>query len=400
MKKQGGAYFKIVTIVLAVLLVSYVLFSAVFLSGSNFTTEPAVLCEVGDGLTVSGFVVRSEQIVLTDERLTVCERSEGEWVGGGQSIATAYQSAQARQLRLELSSLRAQLEQLNYAAAGTGDDASLSTQIQNLLVRLSESTAQRDFEEMRAVSEQLRPLVLRSGVDESDSAELSARIAELSARIETLESSAQTETIAVSAPVSGYYSAEADGYETLLTPETILELSPGALEAFEAKKTDERVIGVLSTGQKWYFAAVISEDYAGQCKSRSSLTVSFSAQTLREVKMTVERVSDAENGKCVLVLSCEKHLQEVTALRRQSAELAFRSYEGLRVPKSALYVIDGETGVYILQNRMAKWKPVEILYEYGDDYLVKWDDSSTANLWPQDEIILTNREIENGMVME
>lgn len=401
MKKQGGAYFKIVTVVLAVLLTSYVLFSAFFRGESgNFTIEVAALCEVGDGLTVSGFAVRSEQPVETDEMLTVCERSEGEWVGGGQTIATAYQSAAARQRRLELASLRAQLEQLTYAASETGDDAALDAQIRALLLRLAEQTAQQNFDEMRDIAAQLQPLVLRSEVSGSDAQELSARIAELSARIAELESAAEEEPVAVTAPVSGYFSEEADGFESLLTPETIFTLTPSQLENLEPQRVSERTVGTLSTGQKWYFTAVIPEERAAQCRERTTLTVNFSVQGLREIKMRVERVSDAENGQCVLVLSYEKFLGEVTALRRLGADITFRSYEGLRVPKSALYVIDGETGVYILQNRMAKWKSVEILYEYGDDYLVKWDSSSTANLWPQDEIILTNRQIENGTVME
>lgn len=46
-----------------------------------------------------------------------------------------------------------------------------------------------------------------------------------------------------------------------------------------------------------------------------------------------------------------------------------------------------------------QWKPVEILYEYGDGYVVELDKSSTNNLWPGDEIILTSENITDGKVM-
>ena len=48
----------------------------------------------------------------------------------------------------------------------------------------------------------------------------------------------------------------------------------------------------------------------------------------------------------------------------------------------------------------ARWKPVEILYAYGDGYVVELDQSSTGNLWPGDDIILTSDDIEDGKVME
>ena len=102
----------------------------------------------------------------------------------------------------------------------------------------------------------------------------------------------------------------------------------------------------------------------------------------------------------MLVLSCEKMLQNVTALRKQTVDIVFDTYKGLRVPKAAIYYIDGETGVYILESARADWKEVEIVYEYGNDYLVKWDDSDTDNLWPKDEIILTSEDIKDGKVME
>ena len=48
----------------------------------------------------------------------------------------------------------------------------------------------------------------------------------------------------------------------------------------------------------------------------------------------------------------------------------------------------------------ARFKPVNILYEYADGYVVELDKSDTDNLWPEDEIILTSDDIYNGKVLE
>ena len=63
MKKQGDLYLKIISIVLAAVVLAYVLFSVLFSSGSSYALTAAVRCEVGDGQTVSGFVVRSEKLL-------------------------------------------------------------------------------------------------------------------------------------------------------------------------------------------------------------------------------------------------------------------------------------------------------------------------------------------------
>ena len=66
----------------------------------------------------------------------------------------------------------------------------------------------------------------------------------------------------------------------------------------------------------------------------------------------------------------------------------------------AIYATEeGQSGVYVLEGAEAKWKSIHILFDNGDSFIVELDKSSTKNLWPEDEIILTTGEIFNGKVM-
>ena len=86
MDKQGALYFKLLTGVFLLVLVGYGL-------GKLFPGEPAYelystqICEVGDGITVSGFAVRYESLLYSREKPTFLSL-EGQWVGGGQTLAT------------------------------------------------------------------------------------------------------------------------------------------------------------------------------------------------------------------------------------------------------------------------------------------------------------------------
>ena len=109
---------------------------------------------------------------------------------------------------------------------------------------------------------------------------------------------------------------------------------------------------------------------------------------------------DPLTGKGLLVLSCTQYIQNVTLLRQQSADVVFNSYQGLRVPKDAVRVEDGgQTGVYVLEGATARWKPITILHDNGESYVVELDKTSTANLWPGDEVIIHAKNLYDGKVV-
>lgn len=404
MRKQGEFYLKLISILLAVVIAAYVLFSVILNSGSSYALETAVYCEVGDGVTVSGFVVRSEEVLVSNAPIVVCELTEGERIGGGQRVATGYQSGSARENREELNSLKKQRDQLAYAAEGSDSSnaAALDGEISGMIVNLAVQTSQQRFSAARATASELEPLVLRRSVSGDDSALIRQRISDIDQRISVLSAQTSTGATAITVAESGYFSEQTDGLERILTPERVETMSLSELRALEEGEysAPDHAIGRLIQGQKWYFIAEIPQARAEQCEEGDRLTVNFADGALQGLRMRVERIGAAEDGSCVIVLSCEKMLQNVTALRRQTVDIVFDTYEGLRVPKAAIYYVNGETGVYILESARADWKKVEILFEYGNDYLVRWDDSDTDNLWPKDEIILTAEDISDGKVME
>ena len=93
-------------------------------------------------------------------------------------------------------------------------------------------------------------------------------------------------------------------------------------------------------------------------------------------------------------------MQSVTLLRQQTADVVFTAYSGLRVPKEAVRVDEsGQPGVYVREGAAAKWKPISILHDNGESYVVEYDRGSTANLWPGDEVIVTAKNLYDGKVV-
>ena len=204
------------------------------------------------------------------------------------------------------------------------------------------------------------------------------------------------------APRSGLYSAVTDGYETVLTPESILSLTPSAYENITANGTTSGT-GKLIYGDMWHFVSCMDESDAAILEEGRTLTLRFAKGRAAVTKGTVERISTPENGKVVVIFSCEKFLSNTTLLRLQTAEIILESFSGIRIPKTALRVGEnGETGIYCRSGLFARYKPVEVVYTGTDYCLVKGGDpaaSALATLREGDEVIVTAADLYDGKVV-
>ena len=403
MKKQGELYLKIISIVIAAVVAAYVLFSVFLSKGSSYAIESAVRCEVGDGQTVSGFVVRSEKLLRTDHDIVVCELAEGDRVGGGQRVATVYTDEAAYAQRRELLELETQLAQLRYAAAGTqeGPSLALDERIDELLLQNAHLVATGQLDAANSLSADLQSAILRADVSDKENARIEERMNSIRDAIASLSGQAGG-TEAVTVTSSGYFSQVVDGYEEVLTPESLEDMSLSSLRTLSPKNLSgsQGAIGRLILGQSWYFVTEVPTERLAGCSVGERLTVNFSSTAALSRIMTIHRIGESEEGSCILVLTCDRGLQQMTTSRDLTADIVFQTYTGLYVPVQALYYLDGSPGVYVLEGIRAQWKEVQILYAYDDGYVVAEDKSSTNNLWPGDEIILTSEDIHDGKVME
>ena len=208
--------------------------------------------------------------------------------------------------------------------------------------------------------------------------------------------------------MSGTYSAVADGYESVLTPEVLETMTPSQLSS-AAPQSVSTTVGKLIQGSAWYFAANVNEKDAASLKENSRLTLRMASGVGFDLPVTLTRISAAENGKCLIVLKSTRYLSYMTLLREQNAELIISAYDGLRVPKNALRVDEnGVSGVYCLVGRVAYFKPVSIVYQGSDYCLVEpgtieaatESQKSLYTLRPNDEVIVSAGELYNGKVVD
>lgn len=403
LSKSGKFYNRIIVLIAVAALLLYAGYMALNYFRDPLSTILAVEASVSEGRSVEGWVVREEQLLTSSSAITVPERSEGEKVGAGQVVAMGYSDADAQTRQDQIELLSAQLEQLTYAttvAAEAGDTTSLDDAVFQQLTAWAKLTASQSLSESVDVSTALKGLILRHGADDGALTALNSQIAQIQSQLTSLETQAVGDTTSINAPVAGYFSADVDGYEQVLTPELLSTMSIAQLESLEPAAISSNAFGRLIPSSRWYYVAAVPTENLKELDVNDTATVQFAISGSESLPMQVERLGDDENGQSLLVLSSESSLQSVTLLRRQQADIILRSHHGLRVPKEAIRTDEaGNTGVYILETTSAQWKPVTLLYDDGDSYVVALDKSATDNLWPGDEIIVNAKELYDGKVV-
>ena len=390
-------------------------FQAVRYFDDPLTTTLAYTYQVEEKTTLSGYVVREEQVLPEDDGLLRLQRSEGERISKGGLVATAYADQASLDRQNEIDDLEARIGQLEYAQeAALGADVSmkLDDQILRDLLAVRSALAADRLAEAGEQGRELRSLVLKRDYTDTDTEDLASQIEALEAQVKTLKSQAASSTRRITAPLSGLYSAVVDGYETVLMPEMLKDLTPSALSAVKPDEGVRSRVGKLVLGDSWYYTAVMDAQQAEELEESGSLSLRFSKSADRDLTVTVDTIGPEENGKAAVTFRGTTYLQELTMLRQQSAEIIRRSVSGIRVPTEALraekVAVDKEgnrtvtegTGVYCVVGMEARFKPVKVLYS-GDGFVLVRADTETEKirLRDGDEIIITANDLYDGKVV-
>lgn len=385
------------------------------------TTTLAYTYRVNQGVDVTGYVVR-EEVLLPDEDAGVLHltRAEGEKVSRHGTVATIYADSASLQAQTEVDELTTRIEQLQYARdAAVADEVALKldSQIITALLDYQEEVTAGQLRSAETAGGKLRSLILKRDYTHADTENLEAQITALQAERNAKKAQVSASVRRVTTPSSGLWSAAVDGYEAVLTPASVLSMTPTQLSSAAADSAATSNTGKMILGDTWYFAAVLSEADAKDLKKKESggvdLSLRFTKEAERDLDVSIVHISDAENGRCVVVLEGQTYLQELTMLRQQRAQIVTGTVEGLRIPKEALHAEktsstqDGiaksdAVGVYCIVGMEARFKPVEVIYS-GESFVIvrstAKEDQENIRLRSGDEVIVQARGLYDGKVV-
>ena len=390
------------------------------------TTAVAYSYRSEDSVTVAGYLVREEGVLADNPGLVYITREEGERVSKGRSVAVVYHSQEALDQAEELEDLRIQLEQLEYAqsvASGSQEVLKLDSSIMDSIYAIRQCMTDEQYTDAEKEASSLRTLILKRDYTYSGEGDIEGQIESLTAQIRSLSSAAQSDSSAVTVSRGGYYSSLVDGYETVLTPASLEDLTPSLLRSIQPDPTLTSSVGKMIYGNTWYYVTAMATDEAALLEEGDSVSLRFVSGLQQDVPMTVDRIGADEHGQTIVVLSADQYISITALLRDQNAQIILKSYDGIRIPQESLRVwkrtVENEdgtetteslVGVYCRIGVEAWFKPVTVVYQGEDYYLVTANPTAMGSgmsekqtelytLRAGDEVVVTAKDLYNGKVI-
>lgn len=367
---------------------------SVFSSADIVQTALAVSVSAEQRGSAEGYAVRSETVLSGGGSTVSVIVEEGAKVSAGENIAIEYSNEQALSRAAEMRELRLRIQQLEDM---TGVDAEESGK--HAAKALANAVSHKNFAELDGVYIQIENSIFTENVSNAEQ-----ELVSMHSKLSQLQAQDSGGVNHISTRKSGTFSSQVDGFENV-GPDNLLSLTPTKLQALfaEPENVPGGALGKLAVDIRWYFAAVMDYEQAKLLEENlgGEVQVEFTKTYKQKMMMHLESIGIEENGKCVVVFSAKRFLSDTISMREFTAEVVFSSLEGLRVPKRAIAVDEDGSYLFIVTGMRAEKIYVEIIGDYGDDYvLVRNLDSREGKLRDGSEIITQTAGVFDGKVVK
>lgn len=373
-----------------------------------YSIETVYETTVNESFTVKGIVSREETVLDTPKSGAVSYTiRNGDKVAKNSVVAQMYPNeqditnmAKVEQLEAELATV--QESQTQGATAGTQATA-LNRQIDSINSEYVSALLTHDISGLYDIKNSFLSAFNRSQIVFANVQNFDTRIEQLKAEIASLQQQSGQSVSTVISPVSGYFVNTVDGFESTLTLEKAEEMTEEEINEFfsmEKPVADDSVTGKVITNAKWRYTAVVSSGDAVLLKEGKKYNLVFNSAADEIVSAEVISNSfDASEETAVVVFESDILSERLVKLRQEEAYVVLQSYEGIKIPKSALHIVDDEKGVYVKYGQGMQFKLVDIIYE-NEEYFISASKESELNrsdyVRIYDDVIVKGADLYDG----
>lgn len=402
---------RLLVLVFAVVLASTIFYHLFF---TNYETENAIYYEVSDVSGFQGVYIRNESVLRYSGAGAVryCV-SDGAKLGVGSVIAEIYSSAEQIDLLRRIAEKEDELAMLNKIEnPGTRENAqpanlaALIEEQYKTMIRLRE---RGDYDNMAASKQEMTVLMNTYAKITDSTVDFNDRIAALEDEITRLNLLKTAPEYTIRAESSAYFASYTDGYEDVLTPDSLSQLTPDQLGTVsddglaQAETAGTQTIGKLIDGYQWYITGVFDNQKLHLSEDDITTVRLESIPQPMRVRV-VSLTSTGDINRTLGVFRCDQLTHDTVQHRTGRVEIIRETVEGIRVPRSAIRfktlteevkdkegkvstVTDKYMGVYVLVGEIPEFRKLDIVYE-DDNYYLSRLDAGSGYIALYDDIIV------------
>jgi len=185
---------------------------------------------------------------------------------------------------------------------------------------------------------------------------------------------------------TGFVSYYIDGYEDVLTPDTITEIKPEDFLNLEeyivpsdvrtGTAVEGQTLYKLVNSDVWYIVALVPEENIWSYEWNKNVTVVLNG---KELRCTITNLTDT-GDYWLAVMSTKQYYEDFARIRMVDVTIVTEDSEGLIVPLSSIVYEDGNPGVYVKNiNGGYDFTRIKIVSESDTECLVASDSFTEKN---------------------
>lgn len=386
---------------LFLLAAAYIIVQLYVILGREYKTEIAVLYTMADSVELPGFVMFDAINVPGEGNLGYLVE-DGERVSEGAVIAEKYTDDSQSAAREQLIRLQNNIDLLTKSQNSAGSDLTLlTTQTKTALYNLLDQLDTASYSGMQDAESEFLLAQNRLQISTGQTSGFQSTIAELEAERDTV--AAQLEGLeTITAEENGYFISAASAMPLDLEEQTLTDATPARIQELldqGVPASTASLAGRIVEGFSWRFYTVCDQDTAERFDGVTNVRISIPGKEETPLDATVSSVElDEESGLAKIVIECQTINSDVLRLGQETAKIDLQTYQGLRIDKDALHIVDGEKGVYVKYGDLQRFRKIQILYE-DDTYMLVPSDGSVggdSEVRLYDEVIVEGSDLQDG----
>lgn len=384
----------------------YQLYSALY---SPYETETVVQLSHENKIEVEGMFLRSEETVKANHQGYIVHYlyANGDKVSAGGTAVELYSSENDvlnYEKIKEYNNLVELLEESQDQSSVLVTNADqITDQINVKIKELSEAVYNHDYNRIEKCKNDLQILLNRRNIVTEKEENFNEYISQIKNEINKLKNSIKSPLKAVKVNKNGNFVINVDGYEQTATYKNVSAMSVSDIETFIKKSEPQEIssdsIGKIVTEFDWHYVMILPIDdneYDEKIKQGTTLRMRFNDVSEEICNVTVSHVvHDNENSKMVVFVKSNHLTGKFCSARKEKADIIFTSVKGYKIKKSAVRIVDGQKGVYVVIGNQMFFRKIQVIYEESD-YVVCEIQSGAGTLKPFDDVIVKGTELYDG----
>ncbi|MBE6886988.1 MAG: hypothetical protein E7484_01060 [Ruminococcaceae bacterium] len=391
-------------VLIGVCLLIYIIMQWYLINRNKIETVKATEGFINDSIMSVGIVCRDE-IIMQDASAGYYYYAveNGDRVSSGMLVGEVYPTSEDINLIYQSQDIDKQIANLeeaeNFMSSVNVDISITRRQLSNCMVEFSRNLSRgiysNSYNDMSDIALQINKINVAMN-REGDMESTKQALVDLNNSVKN-QISQPVQTIYSS--VSGYFTNTTDGYENIASVENFENISyaEGAdILMNSIEQTDSNVYGKIITDYKWNLCTYVTSLQAEKLYEGQKIRLSIDVEEQTYQYVTVDKIVPKDNDMVLVVLKASTIGKDAVSARIRESEILFSQYKGIKIPKSAIRIVDGEMGVYVKFSKLVQFKKIKPVYQDENYIILPIENDAENQVELYDDIIVKGVNLYDG----